>query len=335
MTGIQPITTEKVREHPWIKDGWFRELSDKCFPGQAFTLRVDKILESYKTEFQEILVFHNKEYGNVLVLDGIIQCTERDEFAYQEMIAHIPLYLHHNPKRVLIIGGGDGGVLREVLKHQCVQDAIMVEIDRNIISLAKKYFPSMSTGLQLQSQSTTTTTTADTHTPTDLHQTSKFIDQRVQLNICDGFQYLKQISMGPQNNKFDIIITDSSDPEGPAEAFFHREYFQLLKDSLRDPNDGFIISQTSENVWLNINYLTDLIKQARTVFNNVQYCYTMVPSYTSGQLGLLVCNNDKDKNLKIPTRYPTESEQDQLKYYNKDIHSASFVLPKWVESIMD
>lgn len=328
MTELQPTTgkvQQHTKDHPWIKDRWFRELSDKCFPGQAFTLRVDKILESYKTEFQEVLVFYNKQYGNVLVLDGIIQCTERDEFAYQEMIVHIPLYLHHNPERVLIIGGGDGGVLREVLKHKCVKDAIMVEIDQNIISLAKKYFPSMSTGLQLQPRSSTKTADLE-------KETGKFIDPRVQLNICDGFEYLKKISLGPQDNKFDIIITDSSDPEGPAEAFFHRDYFQLLQDSLRDPNHGLIISQTSENVWLNMDYLTELIRQARSVFSNVEYCYTMVPSYTSGQLGLLICNNNRDKNLRVPIREPTELEQDQLKYYNKDIHSASFVLPKWVEA---
>lgn len=320
MTGrIQPNDSDPqtIQTHPWIKDGWFREISDKCFPGQAFTLRVDKILESYKTAFQEILIFHNKEYGNVLVLDGIIQCTERDEFAYQEMIAHIPLYLHPDPKRVLIIGGGDGGVLREVLKHKCVNDAIMVEIDQNIISLARKYFPSMSTGLQPD--------------PTGTNGNG-FVDSRVQLNICDGFNYLKQISTGPQSGKFDIIITDSSDPEGPAEAFFHKEYFQLLRDSLIDPKNGFIISQTSENVWLNVDYLTHLIGQARSVFSNVEYCYTMVPTYTSGQLGLLICNDDKNKNLKVPVREPTELEQNQLKYYNKDIHSASFVLPKWIES---
>ena len=301
-------------QHPWIKDGWFREISDDSFPGQAFTLLVDQILEARSTQFQDILVFHNKEYGNVLVLDGIVQCTERDEFAYQEMIAHIPLYLHSAPKRVLVIGGGDGGVLREVLRHSCVQQATLVEIDETIIVLSQKYFPSMSVGLRTNAK------------------TSEFEDSRVQLRLCDGFQYLKDVAKGPASGKFDVIITDSSDPEGPAEAFFHKEYFQLLKDSLIDPSKGFIISQTSENVWLNVDYLTNLVGEARSVFENVQYCYTMVPSYTSGQLGLLVCNNDKSIDLKHPNREPSVKEQKQLKYYNKEIHSASFVLPKWVES---
>ncbi|EEB96140.1 hypothetical protein MPER_04775 [Moniliophthora perniciosa FA553] len=112
----------KVLTHPTIQDGWFREISSQ-WPGQAMTLQVNKILHVEKSLYQDVLVFESTTYGNVLVLDGAIQCTERDEFSYQEMIAHIPLASHPNPKHVLVIGGGDGGVVRECLKYPTVEQS--------------------------------------------------------------------------------------------------------------------------------------------------------------------------------------------------------------------
>lgn len=109
-------------------DGWFREISD-MWPGQAMTLKVKNILHHEKSEYQDILIFESTDYGTVLVLDNVIQCTERDEFAYQEMITHLAMNSHPCPKKVLVIGGGDGGVLREVIKHDSVEEAILCDID--------------------------------------------------------------------------------------------------------------------------------------------------------------------------------------------------------------
>ena len=293
--------------HPTIVDGWFRELNDTCFPGQAFTLKVDKILYHTKSEFQDILVFKSTHYGNVLVLDGIVQCTERDEFAYQEMITHIPLYLHEDPKKVLVIGGGDGGVIRELLKHQQLVDITLVEIDETVIKLAREYLPGMAQGLD---------------------------DPRVQIKLCDGFEFLEKTASVQESEKYDVIITDSSDPEGPAEAFFQERYFKLLRDALKN-DKSVIIAQTSENVWLNIKYLEDLIKTAQKVFPNSRYCNTMVPTYTSGQLGLIVCSPNKNKDLTTPSRVPTPQEDVNLKYYNPEIHNASFVLPNWADQLLN
>ena len=111
-----------------MKDGWYREISSG-WPGQAITLKVNKILHVEKSKYQDILVFESATYGNVLVLDGVTQCTERDEFSYQEMITHLPLTCHPNPRRVLVIGGGDGGVVREVLKHDSVESVVLCDID--------------------------------------------------------------------------------------------------------------------------------------------------------------------------------------------------------------
>lgn len=159
----------------------------------------------YKTQI------YSKTYGNVLVLDGIIQCTERDEFAYQEMLAHLPLFAHPNPKRVLIIGGGDGGILREVLKHSSVEHVTMCEIDDMVIEVSKKYLPGMA---------------------------EQFGNSKLNLFIGDGFEFLKN-----HKNEFDVVITDSSDPVGPAESLFGKSYYQLLSESMKD---GGILSSQGE-----------------------------------------------------------------------------------------
>ena len=194
--------------HPTIVDGWFREINH-MWPGQAMTLKVNQVVHHEKSKYQDVLIFESSDHGMVLVLDNVIQCTERDEFSYQEMITHLALFSHPNPKRVLVIGGGDGGVLREVVKHESVEEAILCDIDEAVIRLSKKYLPGMSVGFE--------------HPKTKTH-------------VGDGFKFLDDYK-----NAFDVIITDSSDPDGPAEALFQKPYFQLLHDALRE--GGVITTQ--------------------------------------------------------------------------------------------
>ncbi|KAL9603991.1 MAG: hypothetical protein Q9219_000753 [cf. Caloplaca sp. 3 TL-2023] len=254
--------------HPTIKDGWFREISD-MWPGQAMTLKVNQILHHEKSKYQDVLIFESSDHGTVLVLDNVIQCTERDEFAYQEMITHLAMNSHPNPQRVLVIGGGDGGVLREVVKHSTVETAILCDIDEAVIRLSKKYLPGMSIGF---------------HNPT------------VSVHIGDGFKFLAD-----KKNEFDVIITDSSDPEGPAESLFQKP----------------------------------LKKQCKEVFPTVEYAYTTIPTYPSGQIGFMVCCKDAERNVKKPVRSWSEEEEDKLcRYYNKDIHQASFVLPSFARKAL-
>lgn len=290
--------------HHTIQDGWFREVSDDSFPGQGLELRVKKILYTGQSAFQDILVFESTDYGNVLVLDGIIQVSERDEFAYQEMITHIPIMAHPNPRSVLVIGGGDGGVLREVVKHDEVNRAVLVEIDETVIELSKRYLPNMS---------------------------CSFNHPKVEVKLCDGFKYLQELSKS--KDKFDVIITDSSDPDGPAAAFFQKQYFQLLYNSLNE--DGIVIMQASENVWLNIDNLRELQKITLEVFPVVKYTYTTVPTYTSGQLGLMISSKTPNLQLNKPLRRLSQEKEDELfKYYNGDIHEASFILPTWAKKYL-
>jgi len=285
--------------HPTIKDGWFREISE-MWPGQAMTLKVNQIVHHEKSLYQDVLIFESSDYGMVLVLDNVIQCTERDEFAYQEMITHLGMFSHPNPKNVLVIGGGDGGVLREVVKHDCVERAVLCDIDEAVIRLSKKYLPSMSVGYQ---------------------------HPKVKVHVGDGFKFLDDYK-----NEFDVIITDSSDPEGPAEALFQKPYFELLKGALRE---GGIITTQAENPWLHMSMITGLKKQCKEVFPVAEYGWTTIPTYPAGQIGFMVCSKDGSANVKKPVRTLTTEEEDKIfKYYSKEVHEAAFVLPKFAEKAL-
>jgi spermidine synthase len=227
------------------------------------------------------------------VLDGVIQVTERDEFAYQEMIVHVPLMAHPLPKKVLIIGGGDGGVLREVAKHP-VEVIHMCEIDPQVVAVAQQYFTS-STGVS-------------------------FHDPRLTLLFEDAAEYLKQ--KGPGMN-YDCIICDSSDPVGPAEILFQKPFFESMRNALAP--DGIVCTQ-AECIWNNIDVIKELVKICSDLFSVVKYLSTYIPTYPSGQIGFMVMSNQTDRNLAEPSR-SIDSFKDSLRYYTTNIHRSSFVLP--------
>ncbi|EGV66154.1 putrescine aminopropyltransferase [Yamadazyma tenuis] len=288
--------------HPSIKDGWFAEISNTMWPGQAMSLRVKKVLHAERSKYQDVLVFESTDYGNVLVLDNCIQVTERDEFAYQEMIAHLAINSHPNPKKALVIGGGDGGVLREILKHSSIEEAWLCDIDEAVIEVSKKYLPEMS---------------------------KSYADPRVHVHIGDGFKFLAEYK-----NQFDVIITDSSDPEGPAESLFQKPYFELLKDALTEKG---VISTQAENLFLHMPIISQLKKDCQAIFPVAEYAYTLIPTYPSGSIGFMVCSKDKNANVKKPVRFEWSDEfvAKNLKYYTKEIHEASFVLPNFAHQILN
>jgi spermidine synthase len=178
-----------------IENGWFYEKNSQ-WPGQAMGLEIQEMLLEEKTKYQDLKVFQSTTWGKVLVLDGVIQLTEKDEMSYQEMLAHIPLFSHTHPKRVLIVGGGDGGILREVCKHGCVEDIVQCEIDEGVVKASKKFFPTIA---------------------------KSFGDTRLTLIIGDAVNYVKDEA---KDESFDVIIVDSSDPDGPAEKLFSEEFYQ-------------------------------------------------------------------------------------------------------------
>lgn len=277
-----------------IKDGWFME-KGALWPGQAMSLEVEDVLHHSVSDFQDVLVFKSKTYGNVLVLDGVIQVTERDEFAYQEMIAHIPLFAHPCPERVLVIGGGDGGVLREVLKHPSVKHAVLCEIDARVIEVSKRFLPTLATSYE---------------------------DPRVEVKIMDGAAYMDQ-----HKGEYDVIITDSSDPIGPAEVLFKTPFYEAMSRCLRD--GGFVASQ-GECMWLHTHLIAPMITSCRSIFSHVEYAYTTIPTYPSGQIGFILCGKGESANPRVASRKPSEQVQSTLRYYNPGMHSAAFALPEFV-----
>ncbi|KAF9552169.1 spermidine synthase, partial [Agrocybe pediades] len=255
----------------------------------------NKILHVEKSLYQDVLVFESETYGNVLVLDGVIQCTERDEFSYQEMIAHLPLASHPNPKKVLVIGGGDGGVVREVLKHDTVEQVVLCDIDEAVVRVSKIFLPHMSALLE---------------------------SPKVTVYIGDGFKFLAD-----NEGTYDVIITDSSDPVGPAESLFQKPYFQLLHDAL---TPGGHISTQGECLWLHLDLIKNLRDMTSTLFAVSEYAYTTIPTYPAGQIGFMVCAKAPGRDLRTPVREVTGT-----KYYNKALHSAAFTLPEFGRALLE
>ena len=277
-----------------IIDGWFHERGE-LWPGQAMSLKVKKVVDHHRSDFQDILVFESESHGMVLVLDGVIQVTERDEFSYQEMIAHIPLYAHPNPKKVLVIGGGDGGVLREVAKHPGVEEIVECEIDEGVINVSKKYLPSLAKG---------------------------YDDPRVTVKVMDGAKFMEE-----NQSAFDVIITDSSDPIGPASVLFETPFYNAMYKSLRP---GGIVCTQGECMWLHIDLIKPLVDSISKTFQSVEYAYTTIPTYPSGQIGFIVATKDRG-SCKKPERTPSDEAQKDLKYYTPELHEASFVLPAFAK----
>ncbi|KAG8706312.1 hypothetical protein FRC09_002478 [Ceratobasidium sp. 395] len=282
-----------VLTHPSIVDGWFREINSQ-WPGQAMTLKVNRILHVEQSKYQDVLVFDSATFGNVLVLDGVIQCTERDEFSYQEMIAHLPLASHPNPKRVLVIGGGDGGVVREVLKHDTVEEVVLCDIDEAVIRVSKTYLP---------------------------HMSSLLADKRVTVYVGDGFAYLQR-----NTAQFDCIITDSSDPVGPAKALFEKPYFELLRDALAD---GGHISTQGECLWIHLPLINELHETTSKLFPVAEYAFTTIPTYPSGQIGFTLASKAEGRDLRTPVR-----KLEGCRYWNPDVHRAAFILPEFGRAML-
>lgn len=275
-----------------IKDGWFHERGE-LWPGQAMSLEVKNVLYHGRSKYQDVLVFESANHGNVLVLDGVIQVTERDEFAYQEMIAHLPLYAHPDPKKVLVIGGGDGGVLREIAKHPGVEEMFICEIDEDVIKYSKQYLPSLACG---------------------------YDDPRVTVKIMDGAQFMKE-----HQNSFDVIITDSSDPIGPASVLFETPFYNAMHGALRE---GGIVCTQGECMWLHVHLIKPLMDSIQQTYSKVTYAYTCIPTYPSGQIGFILASKGKSADdTFVAKRAPPQDVQDKLQYYTPEMHTAAFCLP--------
>lgn len=211
------------------------------------------------------------------------------------MMALVPLCAHPNPAKVLIVGGGDGGVAREVVKHPLVQQVHQVEIDDRVVALSKKYLPHMAVG---------------------------FNDPKLRLHIGDGFEFMRN-----HHNEFDVIITDSSDPVGPNASLFQESYFLLLKQALKA---GGIACSQGGAAWIDSEHVAQFAANCRKYFPVVRYGLTSVPTYPTGQIGFLIGANEDPAVVKY-TFSEEESDKFKLRYYNADVHRASFMLPRFMQ----
>ncbi|XP_076765397.1 spermidine Synthase isoform X2 [Xylocopa sonorina] len=218
------------------------------------------------------------------------------------MIAFLPLCSHSNPRTVLIVGGGDGGVTREVAKHPQVERIVQVEIDPKVLEVSKKYLPTMGVGLE---------------------------HPKVTLNVGDGFEFLKQ-----HRGEFDVIITDSSDPIGPAECLFQESYFSLMKSALK--RDGIVCSQAG-TAWLNLDHVARTLQHCKSIFPVASYGVVSVPTYPTGQIGFVLGSLSPETNFKEPRKIFSDKELDEMnmKYYSDEVHRAAFVLPRFITKTLN
>ena len=275
------------------EDIWFEE-KYKDILGNRY--RVEKVLFKGQSKYQKIEVFETRGHGRMLVNDGFIMTSDKDEFIYHDMIAHIPLFIHPNPKTVLIIGGGDGGTAREVLRHRGVEKATMVEIDEMVVNVAREFLPITSSSLN---------------------------DTRLNLIIGDGVKYLKECS-----EKFDLILVDSTDPIGPATPLFGKKFYKDVFRCL--DHDGIVISQ-GESPFYNTEMQQSLLKIISECFPvSMIYNFTNLTypgglwSFTFASKGLHPIKDFKNKKL--------EASNLKFQYYNKEIHTASFMLPAFMKN---
>lgn len=272
--------------------------NETLYPFWRQGLRIDEKIVEETTDHQQLLIFENEFFGRVMVLDGVVQLTEADEPVYQEMLAHVPLLSHKNPQKVLIIGGGDGGVLREVLRHSTVQKVTMVEIDGSVVERSKKYLPSLSKGA--------------------------FDDPRVELLIEDGIAYVANT-----NEKFDVIICDSTDPIGPGKVLFTEEFYSYCARALSE--EGIFVNQNGVP-FLQKEEFIETYQHRAAHFKDTRFYLAAVPTYVGGFMALGFAS-PSDVYQKFPEstlKNRLSRVKGSMKYYNPAIHRAAFALPQFM-----
>lgn len=279
--------------------GWTVEPLHKEY-SQA--LLEDRVLYDSNTEHQRLRVFENARFGRVLTLDGVIQTTEGDEFMYHEMLAHVPIFAHGAAKRVLIIGGGDGGMAREVLRHKTVEHCTMVEIDAGVVEFSKEFLPSLSNGA--------------------------FDDPRLDLVITDGAAF-----MAGQGAPYDVIIVDSTDPIGPGEVLFTPEFYANCKARLSA--DGILVTQNGVP-FMQADELSKTMASFKTLFADWGCYLTHVPTYAGGPMALgWGSRSGKGREVSAAVlRERFDAAGITMRYYTPDLHLGAFALPAYIAALL-
>ncbi|MCF3947290.1 polyamine aminopropyltransferase [Acidiphilium sp. AL] len=281
-----------------MTDIWYNET---LYPAWGQRFRVVRELARARSEFQDIAIFESETHGRVMTLDGIVQITEGDEFVYQEMLAHVPILAHGDAKSVLIIGAGDGGVLRRVLMHKTVTKAVMVEIDGEVIRLSKEFLPSIGGGA--------------------------WDDPRAEVIVGDGIDYVKRAP----DASFDVIIVDSTDPIGVGEVLFTDDFYENCARILTAR--GLIVNQCGVP-FMQADELRDTSRRRKRFFPHVTAYVTAVPTYVGGYMTLGWAG--KDPSLTAHTAATIEARAREAGilgttgYWSPEIHAAAFHLPPYI-----
>ncbi|KJR42721.1 spermidine synthase [Candidatus Magnetoovum chiemensis] len=207
------------------------------------TYEVERVLYHKKSKYQDIMIIENPYFGKMLILDGIVQTTERDEFFYHEMLTHVAMYAHPNPKRIIVIGGGDGGIVREALKHDTVEKIYFIEIDEEVINVSREFLPSIACAID---------------------------DKKVEIKPMDGALFISKVS------DIDIVIVDSTDIIGFARSLFTNTFFNSVKNALS--NDGILVTHT-ESLHHHQDIVIEMQKALKEVFPIVDLYTSVIPTY--------------------------------------------------------
>ena len=276
-------------------------LSETLYPDWGQRFLVTRELARVRSDFQDILVFESTSHGRVMVLDGVIQITERDEFVYQEMIAHVPILAHGDVERVLVVGAGDGGVLRRVLAYKSIRQAVMVEIDREVIRLAKEFMPDVAG--------------------------DAWSDPIAQVIVGDGIEYVRQASTA----SFDVIIVDFTDPIGVGEVLFTDDFYQNCARILTDR--GIIVNQCGVPFMQGDELAQSSSRRAR-FFPHVTAYVAAVPTYVGGFMTLGWAAKDPTLTdigeAEVRNRADASGVLGQTHYWSPEVHVAAFKLPPYI-----
>lgn len=264
--------------------------------GQQFV--IDEVLFEVDTGHQHLVIFKNGQWGTVMALDGVIQTTEKDEFIYHEMMVHVPMLAHGSAKKVLIIGGGDGGILREVLKHPTVESVTQVEIDQQVIDMCIQYLPN--------------------------HSAGAYSNPKANIVIADGVDFVNECT-----EQFDVIISDSTDPMGPGEVLFTSRFYQGIKNCLNV--DGVFVAQNGVS-FMQTEEVTTTYQRLSPLFKQASFYSGAVPTYVGGIMAFAWATD----NLALK-KIPLETIETRFKaanistrFYTPAVHIGSFALPQYV-----
>ena len=273
---------------------WFEE---RLHANWRQAIRVKELLFREQTGLQDLVIFESFDWGRVLALDGVVQTTTGDEFCYHEMIVHVPLLAHGRAREVLIIGGGDGGCLREALKHPGVERVTQVEIDAGVIELSRRWLPSLSDGA--------------------------FDHPKARVLITDGAKFAAESA-----ERFDVVIVDSTDPQGPGAVLFTEPFYRDVRRLL---NPGGIMTSQCGNPSIRPEELVDTQAAQRGAgFALVDYFLPVVPTYIGGAMALGFASDDPAAHRASPAELRARAVPAGLRYYTPDVHTAAFAHPAWM-----